>query len=43
MFPDAKSSTLISFIKKDVEPGATVITDGWSGYGPLKNEGFGHT
>jgi transposase-like protein len=42
IIPDASSSSLIAFIKKNVEPGSTVVTDGWSGYHPLKGEKFTH-
>jgi transposase-like protein len=40
--PDASSSSLSSFIEKNVEPGATVVTDGWRGYSSLEEMGFNH-
>ncbi|MDR0548138.1 MAG: IS1595 family transposase, partial [Deltaproteobacteria bacterium] len=40
--PDASSSSLSSFIVKNVEPGATVVTDGWRGYSSLEEMGFNH-
>jgi transposase-like protein len=40
--PDASSSSLIPFIRQNVEPGSTVISDGWSGYHPVQDNGFGH-
>jgi transposase-like protein len=42
LIPDASSDSLIPFVKKNVVPGSTVITDGWKGYSPLTNEGFIH-
>jgi hypothetical protein len=30
-------------VKESVEPGSLVRTDGWGGYGPVSEEGFGHT
>ena len=29
-------------IRKHVEPGSTIYTDGWVGYGQLNNSGFRH-
>ena len=40
--PDASSRSLLSFIKEAVEPGSTVITDGWEGYEGLKVPGYKH-
>jgi transposase-like protein len=40
--PNASSSSLLSFIKDNVIPGATVVTGGWSGYLSLQKEGFTH-
>jgi transposase-like protein len=42
VLPDASGSSLIPFIRKNVEPGSTVITDGWSGYLGLQNAGYNH-
>lgn len=33
---------LIPFIRANIEPGSTVMTDGWSGYNGLKVEGYDH-
>ncbi len=40
--PDASSRSLRSFVEEAVEPGATVITDGWEGYEGLKGPGYKH-
>jgi transposase-like protein len=40
--PNASSDSLIPFVKKYSVPGATILTDGWSGYLPLKQESFKH-
>jgi transposase-like protein len=42
VIPDAKSATLIPFIERCVEPGSTIITDGWAAYSSLKNNGYTH-
>jgi transposase-like protein len=42
MIPDAKSTTLVDFIKKIAEPGATIVTDGWKAYAAVKDEGYKH-
>lgn len=39
---DASSKSLHGFILEAVEPGATVITDGWDGYQGLKALGYIH-
>lgn len=39
---DASSRSLHAFVKDHVEPGATVITDGWSGYLGLSELGYVH-
>lgn len=39
---DASSASLHSFIKANVAPGATVITDGWSGYIGIGQQGYAH-
>ena len=39
---DASSASLHSFVADHVEPGATVVTDGWSGYHGLDRHGYGH-
>jgi transposase-like protein len=41
--PDVTSNSLVEkFIKENVEPGSTVITDGWSGFSSVKSSGFTH-
>jgi len=42
VIPDASGQSLHDFIKNNVEPGSTVITDGWRGYSSLGNCGFNH-
>lgn len=39
---DASAKTLNDFVVDHVEPGATVITDGWPGYRGLAGLGYGH-
>lgn len=39
---DCSSVSLIPFVEANVTAGSVVITDGWSGYGPLKAKGFTH-
>ena len=41
--PNASATNLIMAVKESVEPGSLVRTDGWGGYGPLSEKGFGHT
>jgi transposase-like protein len=40
--PNASSPSLSSFVKDALEPGSTVITDGWEGYEGLKEAGYKH-
>ena len=40
--PDASKDSLQSFIKENVEPGSTVITDGWSSYASIGKSGYTH-
>lgn len=40
--PDASGPSLTGFVKANVEPGTTVITDGWQGYAPLSGMGYRH-
>jgi transposase-like protein len=42
MVPDASGPSLTGFVTTNVEPGATVITDGWQGYAPLSRLGYRH-
>jgi transposase-like protein len=37
---DASADSLVPFVKATVEPGATVRTDGWAGYMPLRESGY---
>ena len=39
---DASAKTLYQFVKHHVEPGSTVITDGWSGYLGIETAGYVH-
>lgn len=39
---DASSASLLSFVADFVEPGTTVITDGWRGYASLSKHGYVH-
>jgi transposase-like protein len=38
--PDATAASLRSFIAESVEPGSTVVTDGWPGYDSLERLGY---
>jgi transposase-like protein len=38
--PDASGASLTGFVKANVSPGATVMTDGWQGYAPLRDMGY---
>ena len=38
--PDASGLSLTGFVHTNVEPGTTVITDGWQGYAPLSRMGL---
>ena len=40
--PDAAAASLEPFICAVVEPGSTVLTDGWSGYNGLSGRGYRH-
>ena len=42
VIPDASGDSLVGFIKENVEPGSTVITDGWSGFASAGKNGFAH-
>jgi transposase-like protein len=37
---DASASSLLPFVKESIEPGSTVITDGWNGYMGIEHEGY---
>lgn len=40
--PNAKTSVLLPIIKRVVQEGSTIYTDGWRGFACLKNEGYSH-
>jgi transposase-like protein len=40
--PDASAISLRSFILQSIEPGSTIITDGWEGYNGLESHGYSH-
>jgi len=42
VIPDASSESLENFLHESVEPGSTVITDGWKGYSRIKQLGYRH-
>ena len=39
--PDLSAASLAAFVAVSVEPGGTVLTDGWQGYAPLRH-GYDH-
>ena len=41
--PDVSASSLIPSVEASVEPGAGVLTDGWSAYSALPVHGYLHT
>jgi transposase-like protein len=40
---DASADSLLPFIINNIDSGSEVITDGWSGYASLSNNGYKHT
>ncbi|MGH9168996.1 MAG: IS1595 family transposase [Acidimicrobiia bacterium] len=40
--PNVSAASLTGFIRKAVEPGSVVLTDGWRGYGGLPKAGYVH-
>jgi ISXO2-like transposase domain len=42
ILPDASAGSLHPFLTRHVEPGATVITDGWMGYHGITGLGYAH-
>jgi len=40
--PDASGPTLFAFLRDHVEPGSTVVTDGWKGYEGMTKLGYVH-
>jgi transposase-like protein len=43
VLPNAGSKSLDGFLKDKVRPGSHVLTDGWSGYWHVDQNGFAHT
>lgn len=41
--PDRRAKSLGGFIERVVTPGATIMTDAWSGYAALEKRGYLHT
>ena len=39
---DASGDTLGTFVTENVQPGATVITDGWAAYRAISGKGYQH-
>lgn len=42
VIPDASGDSLLGFIKENVEPGSTIVTDGWSGFASIRKSGYSH-
>lgn len=42
VIPDASAETLLPWVEANIEKGALVVTDGWSGYNGVKALGYGH-
>ena len=42
VIPDSSQTSLSGFIKRNVEPGSTIISDDWTGYGGLAALGYKH-
>jgi hypothetical protein len=42
ILPDASAGSLHRFLTRHVEPGVTVITDGWMGYHGITRLGYAH-
>jgi transposase-like protein len=40
--PDASAISLRSFVVQAIEPGSTIVTDGWEGYRGLEAHGYSH-
>jgi transposase-like protein len=40
--PDVSSEAVQGFVREVVEPGTSVLTDGWSGYSGLSAHGYDH-
>jgi transposase-like protein len=42
VIPNAEGKHLLKFIRENIEKGATITTDGWSGYAQLETKGYTH-
>ena len=42
VIPDASGDVLLPWVSKNIAPGSTVLTDGWSGYNGVTKLGYGH-
>ena len=42
VIPDVSGNSLVGFIRENVKPGSTVITDGWSGFSSVDKNGYAH-
>lgn len=40
--PNATGKSLLKFVRANIEPGSTIITDGWKGYAQLKRKCYSH-
>jgi transposase-like protein len=38
--PDVSKKSLVEFVRREVKPGSTIRTDGWSGYEGLERHGY---
>lgn len=42
VMPDCSGDSLVGFIEENMEPGSTIITDGWSGFTSVQTSGYTH-
>lgn len=42
VIPNTSMKTITAFVKDAVEPGSTILSDGWQAYNGVKNEGYSH-
>lgn len=40
--PTATGKSLLQFVRANIEPGSTIITDGWKGYAQLSRKNYSH-
>ncbi len=40
--PNATGKSLLKFVRANIEPGSTIITDGWKGYAQLSRKNYSH-